>query len=83
MHGEWQLPEDAATPAYVAPEQLKRGEQNTTTDVYAFGIVIYEMVTAALPSRAAARWKWPGKGCMSLPLHHARIARTWTPAGNR
>jgi len=47
--GEWQLSEDAATPAYVAPEQLERGEQGTATDVYAFGIVIYEMVTGALP----------------------------------
>ena len=39
----------AGTPAYMAPEQLSRGEITAATDVYAFGVVIFEMVTGRLP----------------------------------
>jgi Tol biopolymer transport system component/tRNA A-37 threonylcarbamoyl transferase component Bud32 len=33
------------TPAYMAPEQFQRGETTIATDVYAFGVTIFEMVT--------------------------------------
>jgi serine/threonine protein kinase len=33
------------TPAYMAPEQLQSGETTIATDVYAFGVTIFEMVT--------------------------------------
>jgi tetratricopeptide (TPR) repeat protein len=37
------------TPAYMAPEQVERGETKAPADIYAFGIVLYEMVAGALP----------------------------------
>jgi tetratricopeptide (TPR) repeat protein len=37
------------TAAYVAPEQAEGGEVTAAADIYAFGVVLYEMVTGRLP----------------------------------
>ena len=37
------------TPAYVAPEQVEGHEVTAAADIYAFGVVLYEMVTGRLP----------------------------------
>ncbi|MCI0391496.1 MAG: protein kinase [Acidobacteria bacterium] len=46
------------TPAYMAPEQVEGGEITPAVDIYALGVVMYEMITG--------RWPFTGETLSSL-----------------
>ncbi len=58
------------TPAYAAPEQLTQGVITTATDIYALGVLLFELLTGSKP--------WPIEG---LPIAMAldRILRDSVP----
>jgi serine/threonine protein kinase len=54
------------TPCYMAPEQLQNGELSAATDLYAFGVIWFEMLTGRLPFSARAPFERLTK-CPSKP----------------
>jgi serine/threonine-protein kinase len=47
------MPHLVGTPAYMAPEQVTGGTLLDGTDLFAFGVILYEMVTGLLPWRGS------------------------------
>jgi len=61
------------TPAYMAPEQIEGQDITDKTDMYAFGIVFYEMLTGTVPFKASTQAAILNKQLREPPAPPSRL----------
>jgi len=64
----------SGTPAYMAPEQLEGKTLTPATDVYALGVVLYEMVTRARPFEGGSAFSVAAQRLTRDPVPPSRHA---------
>lgn len=70
------------TPAYMAPEQVQGARLTHSADIYAFGIVLYEMVTGLRPFEADTPLSAAVKRLTELPVPPRQLVPTLGEAWN-
>lgn len=68
------------SPQYFAPEQAAGGPPSPASDVYALGVVLYEMVTGELPFRAAHAEQLAELHVKATPVPPSRVTPGIPPA---
>ena len=63
------------TPAYMSPEQVEGTEVSEKTDTYAFGIVLYEMLSGGVPFRASTPAAVLVKHMQEMPVPLRKLRR--------
>jgi len=65
----------SGTPEYMAPEQVTGDQVGPATDVYALGVVVYQMLTGELPFRSST----PMGSAVRRLSERATPPRSWVP----
>jgi hypothetical protein len=71
--------ETAGTPAYMAPEQIGKGEASVRSDIYSLGLVFYELFTGRLPYKANSPVEWRRAHLESSPRTPSSIVKEIDP----
>jgi hypothetical protein len=72
--------ETAGTPAYMAPEQIGKGEASVRSDIYSLGLVFYELFTGRLPYKANSAFEWRRAHLESVPRTPSSVVKEIDPA---
>jgi hypothetical protein len=72
--------ETAGTPAYMAPEQIAKGEASVRSDIYSLGLVFYELFTGHLPYQANTPIEWRRAHLESSPKTPSSVVKDIDPA---
>jgi serine/threonine-protein kinase len=72
--------ETAGTPAYMAPEQIGKGEASVRSDIYSLGLVFYELFTGRLPYQANTPVEWRRAHLESSPRTPSSVVKDIDPA---
>jgi serine/threonine-protein kinase len=73
------------TPPYMSPEQFTGQPVDARSDIYALGVMAYEMLSGKLPWEANTAWEWASKHMTEVPtplernLDPAKIANVSQP----
>jgi tetratricopeptide (TPR) repeat protein len=72
------------TPAYMSPEQIQGGKASQPADIYALGVVLYEMLTGELPYGEDSPFAMAVKKTREPPVSPESLSpalrRTWSAA---
>jgi hypothetical protein len=71
--------ETAGTPAYMAPEQIAKGEASVRSDIYSLGLVLYELFTGRLPYQATTPTEWRRAHLESSPRTPSSVVKDIDP----
>ena len=72
--------ETAGTPAYMAPEQIGKGEASVRSDIYSLGLVFYELFTGRMPYQASTPVEWRRAHLESSPRAPSMVVKDIDPA---
>lgn len=72
--------ETAGTPAYMAPEQIAKGQASVRSDIYSLGLVFYELFTGRLPFQASTLVEWRRVHLESSPRSPSSLIKDIDPA---
>lgn len=67
------------TPSYIAPEQIQKGKVTPLTDIYSFGVMIYELLTGGPPFTGKDQKEILGKHLQQLPVHISKGCKGLDP----
>ena len=71
--------ETAGTPAYMAPEQIGKGEASVRSDIYSLGLVFYELFTGRPPYQATTPIEWRRAHLESSPRALSSVVKDIDP----